>query len=349
LAVEVPGMHVKTLTCAAGLIQEMYMSQRAHLARQLEEKNKHVPKPLVLEEPDQAKRELAEKKKAEADKKAEDADIKGVVYTKAEWRGNGPKMPPVRSEHFFQQARAKKNREEIDFDDLLGQLYIDVNDPRNEHVIKFIQEHGNKHLKNMLREDARNNLNTVTPFRHKLLKARAQNPDLQIKFVPMLETELIDGKRTTVYLEALEKLYREEAYLKHLEDKARLQTTTGGPDTSKVEDSSFALVDYETKRRRHIIADRIKQRKRMQQVGGDVRTTSIYGSIVKEYKLPQIANPLAAIMQSLLSMERKLKPIVRAREPVDEKGHEALSINVHVIKGENVPVRHDIVTEFRSR
>jgi hypothetical protein len=42
-------------------------------------------------------------------------------------------------------------------------------------------------------------------------------------FIPLLENEIVDSSRTGVYLEELEKIFQEEAYLVHLEEKARLQ------------------------------------------------------------------------------------------------------------------------------
>jgi hypothetical protein len=35
--------------------------------------------------------------------KAIENDIKGLIYIKAEWKGEGPEMPPMRSENIFRQ------------------------------------------------------------------------------------------------------------------------------------------------------------------------------------------------------------------------------------------------------
>ena len=49
--------------------------------------------------------------------------------------GNGPKLPPIKSENLFKQHRIEKNRKNYDAGEakkmLLRELYIDVNDPRN--------------------------------------------------------------------------------------------------------------------------------------------------------------------------------------------------------------------------
>jgi len=31
-------------------------------------------------------------------------DIEGEIFVKAEWKGSGPKMPPIRSEHLFKKT-----------------------------------------------------------------------------------------------------------------------------------------------------------------------------------------------------------------------------------------------------
>ena len=69
---------------------------------------------------------------------------------RAKWEGNGPKMPPIKSENLFKKAKVPKNRKSYSTEEekeiLAKQLYIDVNDPRNEVVIKFLREMGNEFL-----------------------------------------------------------------------------------------------------------------------------------------------------------------------------------------------------------
>ena len=71
---------------------------------------------------------------------------------------------------------------------LLKQLYIDVNDPRNQKIIKILRETKNEFLVALLRSDSKNIMNEVVPFRHKLLSARAKDPAGFGKvFIPLLE------------------------------------------------------------------------------------------------------------------------------------------------------------------
>lgn len=113
---------------------------------------------------------LAEKKKHDD---AVKHDINGRVYVKAVWQGHGPKMPPIKSENLFKVSKAAKNRRVYTADEeykiLLKELYIDVNDPRNEKIIKIIMEQRNEFFLTLLKEDAKNLLSDSKPFRHKLL------------------------------------------------------------------------------------------------------------------------------------------------------------------------------------
>ena len=52
-------------------------------------------------------------------------------------------MPPTRSENLFKQVAVQKNRHKYTQNEeymmLLKQLYIDVNDPRNQLFIKLLK------------------------------------------------------------------------------------------------------------------------------------------------------------------------------------------------------------------
>lgn len=70
---------------------------------------------------------------------------------------------------------------------LLRQLYIDVNDPRNEAIIRLLRETKNEFLIRLLKDDARNPCSHLKPFRHMLLEARSKDPELAKKTIPLLE------------------------------------------------------------------------------------------------------------------------------------------------------------------
>lgn len=141
--------------------------------------------------------EEARKRAAEEEKKLQESDVKGVLYVKAEWKGEGPEMPPMRSENVFRQSQPQKNRKHYSEEEqrrmLLRQLYIDVNDPRNERIIRVLKETKNEFLIKLLKEDSRNPCSHLTPFRHMLLEARAKDHDLAKQIIPLLESEVISS------------------------------------------------------------------------------------------------------------------------------------------------------------
>ena len=225
---------------------------------------------------------------------------------------------------------------------LLKQLYIDVNDPRNEQIIKMLKETKNEFLVKLMSDDAKNVLADIEPFRHKLLQNRTKDPLNSNVFIPFLEGELIDSTRTGFYLEQLEKLFRDEAYLKHLEKRAQLQSD--GTTVTQVDD--LAVVDIETLRRRQAIYDQIKDRSNRKGKESSAGTSQ-YRSIVREVEI-DVTNPFVGIFNRFFVNGRRLKPIVKKREVVAFENVKECKLFVHIIKGENVPIRKDFLTELRD-
>lgn len=75
----------------------------------------------------------------------------------------------------------------------------------------------------LFREDSKNLLSVMQPFRHKLLQARNKDPMISNVFIPLLENEIVDSSKTAFYLEHLEQLFRDEAFMVHLNKRAKIQ------------------------------------------------------------------------------------------------------------------------------
>jgi|LauGreDrversion4_2_1035121.scaffolds.fasta_scaffold30095_3 hypothetical protein len=136
-------------------------------------------------------------------------------------------MPPIKSENQFKKPKKGKNRREYTQQEeillLLKQLYIDVNDPRNEQILTVLREQKNEFLVRLFKEDSKNMLSDMQPFRHKLLLARNKDPMISNVFIPMLENEIVDSSKTAFYLEHLEQLFRDEAFVVHLNKRVKIQ------------------------------------------------------------------------------------------------------------------------------
>lgn len=56
--------------------------------------------------------EQEQQKKERQELMKKNNDIEGEVFIKAEWKGSGPKMPPIRSENLFKKPMVHKNRKQ---------------------------------------------------------------------------------------------------------------------------------------------------------------------------------------------------------------------------------------------
>ena len=76
----------------------------------------------------------------------------------------------------------------------------------------------------------------------------------------MLESELIDSTRSKFFLDKLEELFRNEAYLVHLQKMVNKQKEAQEEGNKDELNNLFDLADLDTLRRRQLIFDSIKER-----------------------------------------------------------------------------------------
>lgn len=99
--VEVPGSHVKALTSAATLIKDLYFSKNSFDKRKNIKKNTQSPA-----QPEAPITEEEKKRREIEEQRLRDSDVRGVIYVKTEWKGEGPEMPPMRQENVFKHGQA---------------------------------------------------------------------------------------------------------------------------------------------------------------------------------------------------------------------------------------------------
>jgi hypothetical protein len=153
----------------------------------------------------------------------EQTDIDGSIFVKAEWDGYGDQMPPARSESIFSVNNSDKNRnfytKQEQHTIFQEQRPLDLNDPRNEDVIKNIQMMKNDYLDKLLKNDSRYQLHDMESFRHKLLKSRMNDPAYARVPVPQVNSELINGEACKYYIDWLEEVHRDEIFKAYLAQK----------------------------------------------------------------------------------------------------------------------------------
>ena len=274
---EVPGSHVKALTSAATLIKDLSFSKVSFEKRRNARK---VAKDRAIMTEEQKTED--KKRRGLEEVKARETDTSGMIYVKTEWKGDGPDMPPMRQENVFRQSAPQKNRKQYTQDEqkrmILRQLYIDVNDPRNESIIRLLKETKNEFLIKLLKEDSKNPCHQLKPFRHMLLEARQKDPSLSKKAIPLLESEIIQDSDL---LDKLEALFREQAFKEYLEQKIEEEKQTNqnkDPNEQKVfnlplEDNPMKF-DTECIRRRQMFFDKLKHFQREQAGGANSKSST---------------------------------------------------------------------------
>lgn len=104
-------------------------------------------------------------------------------------------------------------------------------------------------------------------------------------------------------------------------------------------------MDLETLRRRQMIFEQIKDRI-SHKLQNSSNENCQYKSIVREVEV-ELENPFVGIVNKIFQRGRKLKPFIRKREIVAFESLKECKIYVHCIKGENVPIRTEIIEEFK--
>jgi len=210
----IPGGHVKTLTSASRLIQQYEFSRKQHFV------NQRMKEGIDLEKEEALMTDQEKKVLARDIPKIDQIALDGSIFVKAEWEGYGDQLPPAKSETLFVMNQSEKNRhyytKQEQFKMLQDQKPIDVNDPRNELILKKMQNMKNDYLDRLLKQDSMYQLNDVTSFRHMLLKARENDPSYAMMPIPQLNSELINGDICKFYVDWLEEVHRNESYKQYI-------------------------------------------------------------------------------------------------------------------------------------
>ena len=97
---------------------------------------------------------------------------------------------------------------------------FDVNDPRNEQIIKSMRNMKNNYLDRLLDLDSKFLLSDTVSFRHMLMRDRQNDPTKTSIPIPMNNSELINSDLSKFYIEWLEEVHRQHTYKAYLNIKA---------------------------------------------------------------------------------------------------------------------------------
>lgn len=125
-------------------------------------------------------------------------------------------MPPIKSENLFKSRVHESDSQfgssykkdynlavlnERDRQKFMAKiLHIDVNDPRNEYLLKDIQDK-NEHLNRLLDEDSKIPLFNIKSFRHQLLVSKLSHIELTGKRIPIYEDDIVQDEFFVKFLD----------------------------------------------------------------------------------------------------------------------------------------------------
>lgn len=256
----------------------------------------------------------------------------GLVTVKCEWADNGPDMPPSKIE-----GKLYMLKQQVDFHKMIQKYNkynypFDVNDPRNKYLFaKMKKEKTELMLKYFLKE-------IELPFtdmdssRHALLKGRSDRSSLRKLKVPLLEMDIRKNIELKRILDEL-KIELPEENEKEFKEKLN-------KELKNIENMYYGK-ELSEDQFKNIVAKKIRLLRRDE--ANKVHFS--YDQVVDEYKQNFNLDCLKKFFGDLFSTAvlpaRKLKPKKPKKKQDDKILTQEISINVHLIKGYNVPVRFD--------
>jgi hypothetical protein len=120
----------------------------------------------------------------------------------------------------------------------------------------------NDYLDRLLQNDSKFLLHDIESFRHKLLRARMNDPGMASVPIPQLNSELINEDICKYYSEWLEEVHKEETFKAYLAKKQE-QEQNINPNSSERNALNAGMFDARTLERRQKIFDAINKRRKI--------------------------------------------------------------------------------------
>ena len=331
---EPPGMFSKTVTSSSILYEEIQFGKK-----EKDERNKEEEKVEPKNVEEENKELLNEKKEKKKEKIIVDNEsIDGCILIKTEWEGRAPDLPPTKIEDKLElvnkQSEFKKlikNYFPIDFP-------FDVNDPRN---VASVEEMKKEKLELMLKFLYKEYLLTyydVYSKRHELLLKRLTKKSLERTKFPILESQIEKNKEIMKILEDLQKEEKEKK-LSEEEELAKKVKSTLEELKKNIKGKILTDEEYFAYQRKKIAAmkkDKI------------IKGTTSFPQVISEAEI--IDDPIMLFKEFFMRVftrSRKLAPIRVKPTPVKIEKTEKIKINIHIVKGYNIPVRKSAIPQAK--
>ena len=346
---EPPGIFSKTVTSSSSLMEEIEFGkvqtlknnnkgnqqQQQQQTQQQQVSQQEQQQSGQDEEGDQLlnnnKNEPQEKDKNDNGTSAVSSLVEGRLLLKTEWEGLAPDLPPTKIEDKLELVnRQIEFKEEIKRYNAFDYPF-DVNDPRN---VAFVEEMKKGRLELMLKflyKEYLLNYYDVASIRHYLLLKRLEKKSLSSFTFPILEHEIERDPKAKEILDELKK-----------EDRSKLsdediyeQTTQENIERLQQEYSGRILTNEE-------YAEFLKKKVKIMRKDITHQNQYNYFQIISEAEIYD--DPVLLIKEFFIrvfSRARKLAPLKIKPPPVKAENIKSFKINVHVVKGYNLPIRID--------
>ena len=334
---EPPGIFAKTVTSSSTLYEIVpFGNEQSNDNKDIiDEKQKQEmdeSKYLINEENQHLLEEEERKKKEEEEKNKElQNEIEGEILLKTEWEGRAPDLPDIKIEDKLELVNKQNNFKELIKKYNKYDYPFDVNDPRNVAVVDQMKKERLQLMLKFLYKEYMLNFYDVLSKRHYLLLKRLEKKSLAGFTFPILETQIENDPSV-------------KELLKELKKDEQKQGKIGEDD------------EYEIKRKKGIEILRQKyggrvlsddeylefQKEKIKVLKKDLilQSSLSYSQIIDEYELPD--EPFLIFkecIRRILSPKRKLAPLRVKPPPVKVEKTESMKINIHIVKGYNIPIR----------
>ncbi|MCQ2816962.1 MAG: hypothetical protein MJ252_06830 [archaeon] len=283
--------------------------------------------------------ERRKKLKKENDKKEKElkrkmdslSNTKGRIIFRTEYEGKGPDIPPTRVDNKLELISIQKRFQELIRKYNKFDYPFDVNDPRN---VAFVEEMKKGRLDLTLKliyQEYLLNFNEFESLRHYLLKKRNEKSSLKKLRFPILEHDIESDPKLKQIIDLLKAEDAREtinAYDRDMDINAKLQKLEeGNPERFFMTNKEFfEFLGLKTKVMKQDIVH--------------YETMKTYREVINEAEI--YADPIVIVEQfcvRLFSKARKLAPLTFKPPPVKLEATNSLRVNIHIVKGYNIPVR----------
>ena len=333
---EPPGMFSKTVTSSSILYEEIQFGKGEEKnEKNIIKKNDEIKSEKIdnKNQEDEDKNLLNEKAKNETEneKKINDnKSIEGCILLKTEWEGRAPDLPPTKIEDKLELVN-----KQIEFKELIKNYFsfdypFDVNDPRNVASVEEMKKDKLELMLKFLHQEYLLTYYDVYSKRHDVLMKRVSKKSMSKTKFPILESQI---EKNEELMKILEDFRKDEKQFFYNEDEEKEKKIKSALEELKKKNKGKVLTDDE------YIAyqkDKIAAMKKDQIVKGSFG----YTQIISEAEI--IDDPIMLFKEFFMRVftrSRKLAPVRVKPTPVKIEKTEKIKINIHIVKGYNIPIR----------